>query len=83
VRAAWQHEYRENGNPIPVTLVDILGATPVTVAGPSLGADSCTVNAGVSVQWNQTISTYISYDAQLGRDNFDSNGVSGGVNIRF
>jgi outer membrane autotransporter protein len=83
VRAAWQHEYRENGNPIPVTLVDILGATPVTVAGPSLGADSCTVNAGVSVQWNPTISTYISYDGQLGRDNFDSNGVSGGINIRF
>jgi outer membrane autotransporter protein len=83
LRAAWNHEYKENGNPISVSLVDIQGASPVTVSGPSLGHDSAVVNAGVSVQWTPTISTYVSCDGQLGRDKFDSNGVSGGINIAF
>jgi outer membrane autotransporter protein len=83
VRAAWNHEYKENGNPISVSLVDIQGASPVAISGPSLGHDSAVVNAGVSVQWTPTISTYVSYDGQLGRDNFDYNGVSGGFNISF
>jgi hypothetical protein len=41
------------------------------------------VNAGVSVQWTSRFSTYVSYDGQLGRDRYDSNGVSGGFRIHF
>ena len=41
------------------------------------------MNAGVAVAWTPTISTYVSYDGQLGRGNFDSNGVSGGIKISF
>src|SRR5262249_10914710 len=48
------------------------------VFGPSLGHNSAVVNAGVSVQWTPAISTYVSYDGQLGRTRYDSNGVSGG-----
>jgi outer membrane autotransporter protein len=44
---------------------------------------SAIVNAGVSVQWTPCISTYVSYDGQLGRDRYDSNGVSGGFRISF
>jgi outer membrane autotransporter protein len=82
VRAAWEHEYKESQLPISARLVDIPG-TPVTVFGPSLGHDSAVVNAGVAVQWTPCISTYVSYDGQLGRDRYDSNGVSGGFRISF
>lgn len=82
LRAAWDHEYKESALPVTASLVNIPG-TPVTVFGPSLGHDSAIVNAGVSVAWTPTISTYVSYDGQLGRGNFDSNGVSGGIRISF
>lgn len=83
VRVAWNHEYRESNLPISVSLLDIQGSAPVTVAGPSLGHDSAVVNAGVSAQLTPTISTYVSYDGQLGRNKFDYNGVSGGFNFSF
>ena len=82
VRAAWDHEYKESALPVTASLVDIPG-TPVTVFGPSLGHDSAVVDAGVSVAWTPTISTYVSYDGQLGRGGYDSNGVSGGIRISF
>jgi outer membrane autotransporter protein len=82
VRAAWDHEYKESALPVTASLADIPGSSS-TVFGPSLGHDSAIVNAGVSVAWTPTISTYVSYDGQLGRGNFDSNGVSGGIRISF
>jgi outer membrane autotransporter protein len=30
-----------------------------------------------------TITVYVNYDGQLGRDNYDSNAVTGGVRISF
>jgi hypothetical protein len=33
------------------------------------------MNAGVAVEWTRNFSTYISYDGQLGRDRYDSNGL--------
>ena len=82
VRAAWEHEYKESALPVTASLEDI-PTSPVTVFGPSLGHNSAVVNAGVSVQWTPTISTYVSYDGQLGRARYDSNGVSGGFRISF
>jgi outer membrane autotransporter protein len=82
VRAAWEHEYKESALPVTASLADVPG-TPATFFGPSLGHDSAVVNAGVAVQWTPTISTYVSYDGQLGRNRYDSNGVSGGIRISF
>src|SRR5271166_35756 len=82
VSAAWEHEYDYSALPISASLVDIPGA-PVTVNGPSLGHDSAVVNAGVAVQWTRTFSTYVSYDGQLGRARYNSNGVSGGLKWVF
>jgi outer membrane autotransporter protein len=82
LRAAWEHEYKESRLPITAGLVGFSGP-PTTVFGPSLGHDSAVVNAGFSVQWTPCISTYVSYDGQLGRDRYDSNGVSGGFQISF
>ena len=82
VRAVWEHEYLYSALPISASLVDIPGS-PVTISGPSLGHDSALVSAGVSVQWTRSFSTYVSYDGQLGRDRYNSNGVSGGFRLTF
>jgi hypothetical protein len=49
------------------------------VFGPSEGHDS----AVVSVQWTPSLITCVNYDGQLGRDNYDSNAVTGGISVRF
>jgi outer membrane autotransporter protein len=81
-RVAWEHEFEESALPVTARLVDIPG-TPVTVFGPSLGHESAVVNAGIAVEWNSCFSTYVSYDGQLGREHYRSNGVSGGFKISF
>ena len=82
LRAAWEHEFNYSSLPVSARLADIPGA-PTTVFGPTLGADSAVVNAGLSVQWTKTLSTYVSYDGQLGRSRYNSNGVSGGFSYAF
>jgi hypothetical protein len=47
-------------------------------SGPAEGYDSAVLSAGFSIQWTPTITTYLNYDGQLGRQNYDSNGVTGG-----
>ena len=82
VRAAWQHEYDERAYPIDARLASGAGGV-FTVRGPDIGRDSALVGGGVAVQWNNRISTYVYYDGVLGRENYDSHNVSGGVRISF
>jgi outer membrane autotransporter protein len=35
------------------------------------------------LSWNERVSTYVYYDGQFGRSNYDSNNVSGGVRVSF
>ena len=49
----------------------------------SRGHDSAVINAGLLVEWSPRLSTYVSYDGQLGRARYDSNGVSGGIRYTF
>jgi outer membrane autotransporter protein len=81
VRAAWDHEYKEGAVPVTAELVDFPGT--LTVPGVPLGHDSCIVNAGVSAQFSERVSIYAEYDGQLGRSQYNSNGVSGGFSISF
>jgi len=82
VRVAWEHEYKYSSLPISAGLTDISGS-PTTITGPRVGHDSAVINAGLTVQWSQRLSTYVSYDGQLGRSGYNSNGVSGGVRFAF
>ena len=82
VNAAWEHEFEYSALPITASLGAVPGAT-ATLFGPSEGHDSALVSAGVRVNWTPAISTYVSYDGQLGRDNYSSNAVSGGVSVSF
>jgi outer membrane autotransporter protein len=80
--AAWDHEYKYSRLPITFSSVDFPGASATTF-GPQEGHDSAIINAGANVQWTPRISTYIGYQGQLGRDNYDANGVTGTISFSF
>jgi outer membrane autotransporter protein len=82
LKAAWEHEYKYSALPITAGFADVPGPS-ATFFGPSEGHDSAVVSAGLSVRFSNTISTYVYYDGQLGRSNYDSNAVTGGVRISF
>jgi outer membrane autotransporter protein len=82
VRVAWEHEYKYSSLPISANLTEFPNSA-TTVSGPSLGHESAVIDAGLSVQWNSHLSSYISYDGQLGRSQYNSNGVSGGLTYAF
>jgi outer membrane autotransporter protein len=82
LKATWQHEFKYSALPITASFANIPGPS-ATFVGPVEGHDSAVVDAGISAQWTPCISTYVSYNGLLGRDRYDSNGVSGGIRIRF
>jgi outer membrane autotransporter protein len=82
LKAAWEHEYKYSALPITAGFAGIPGPSS-TFFGPSEGHDSAVVSAGVSVQMTPAITTYVNYDGQLGRGNYNSNAVTGGVRISF
>jgi len=58
-------------------------AAALTVTSPKIGRDSLLLGAGFAVLWSDRISTYIYYDGELGRTNYQSNNVSAGVRVTF
>ena len=82
VRASWQHEYLYSALPIDAQFASGAGSV-FTVNGPALGHDSALIDAGLNVQWTSTIGTYFGYNGQIGRGNYDSNGVICSVHLSF
>ena len=82
VRAAWQHEFDDTAFALDSRLANGAGQN-FTVRGPAVGDDSLLLGAGVAVLWNERTSTYVYYDGELGRTNYSSNNVSGGVRLSF
>jgi outer membrane autotransporter protein len=82
VRAAYQHEYCDSAYQIDSQLASGAGGI-FRVRGPRIGRDAALVDAGVNVQWNNRLATYVYYDGVLGRNNYDNNAVSGGLRIGF
>jgi len=82
VRVAWQHEFGDSEFAIDSRFANGAGNT-FTVHGPEIGEDSLLLGAGVAVLWNERTSTYVYYDGELARSNYDSHNVSGGVRVAF
>jgi fibronectin-binding autotransporter adhesin len=82
LRAAWEHEYLYSALPITFSAVAFPGAT-ATAFGPDEGHDSFIINAGAATQWTPRISTFVGYQGQLGRSNYEANGVSGSISFAF
>jgi outer membrane autotransporter protein len=82
LRAAWQHEYGNSAYSITASFANGAGSS-FTVTSPKIGRDSLLLGAGVAVLWTDRISTYIYYDGELGRTNYESNNVSAGIRVTF
>jgi outer membrane autotransporter protein len=82
VRVAYQHEYCDSAYQIDSQLASGAGGI-FRVRGPRIGRDAALVGAGMNMQWNNRLSTYVYYDGVLGRNNYDNNAVSGGFRIGF
>jgi outer membrane autotransporter protein len=82
VSAAWQHEFGQTQYAVVSSFASGAG-TGFGVTGPSVGHDSLLLGAGVSMLWSDRLATYIYYDGELGRANYESNSVSAGVRITF
>ena len=82
VRVAYQHEYCDSAYQIDSQLASGAGNV-FRVRGPRIGRDAALVGAGMNMQWNNRLSTYVYYDGVLGRNNYDNNAVSGGFRIGF
>ena len=81
LRLGWQHEYGDNTFQYLSQFEQ--GGPGFTVQGPTTGRDSLIVGAGFAIRWNERISTYVYYDGELGRTNYQSNNVSGGFRVEF
>ena len=82
LRARWQHEYGENTLSINSHFAN--GAGPdFTVHGPEIGRDSLLLGAGFAIVWNERFSTYVYYDGELARTNYQSSNISAGLRLQF
>ena len=82
VSAGWQHEYGSVAYQVVAGFASGAG-TNFTVNGPEIGRDSLLIGAGVSMIWSDRISTYVFYDGDVARTNYDSHTVTGGFRITF
>lgn len=82
LRAAWQHEFGDDRYAIDASFSGGNGNL-FTVDGPRLGRDSLLLGAGFAILWSERISTYVYYDGELGRENYEAQNVSGGVRVSF
>ena len=82
LKAAWEHEFKYSALPVTAGLSDIPGPT-ATFVGPAEGHDSVVLSTGFAVHWTPRVSTYAEYDGQLGRARYDSNAVTGGVQVSW
>jgi outer membrane autotransporter protein len=82
VSAAWQHEYGSVAYQVIAGFASGAG-TNFTVNGPEIGRDSLLIGAGVSMIWSDRFSTYVFYDGDVARTNYDSHTVTGGFRITF
>jgi outer membrane autotransporter protein len=82
LRLAWQHEFGDTAYTLDSSFASGAGGN-FTTTGPRLGRDSLLVGAGFAIQINDRCSTYLYYDGELARRNYELNAVTGGFRIAF
>ncbi len=76
VRAQWGHEYLD-------TRGTVNPRDPFTAQGTDVGRDSLLLDAGASLRFSSTVSVFGFYSGDIGRQNYTSHSVNGGVSISF
>ena len=79
---AWQHEFLNDSLALDSRFANGAGNV-FTVHGPQIGRDSVVLGVGLWVQWNPVLGTWLSYNAQFARDNYQPHNISGGIALRF
>jgi outer membrane autotransporter protein len=82
LKAVWEHEYEYSALPITAGFSEF-SSPSATFFGPSEGHDSAVISAGISGQLTPAVTVYVNYDGQLGRGNYSSNAVTGGLRFGF
>ncbi|MEI9892494.1 MAG: autotransporter outer membrane beta-barrel domain-containing protein [Chthoniobacter sp.] len=79
---AWQHEFGDRSYSIGSALASGAGDM-FSVSDTELGRDSLLFGAGVAVLWNTRTSTYLYYDTDLLKKEYNSQSVTGGLRLNF
>jgi outer membrane autotransporter protein len=79
ISAKWEHEYENGTRGINA---DLEGQNFSVTTG-SLGNDGILVDAGLTMNWNSRVSTYVTYQGELGRTDYTSNSLFAGVRVNF
>jgi outer membrane autotransporter protein len=82
VRAGWRHEFMNPDIMLNSQFANGAGGV-FGVRGPALGKDSAVLGVGMSVQWTDDLATFINYDTELGRANYQLHYVNAGVRINL
>ena len=68
--AQWQHEFQDDALPFEARFSNVADSL-FTVRGPAIGRDSLLLTAALSVAWKR-YAAYVAYQADLGRENYES-----------
>jgi T5SS/PEP-CTERM-associated repeat protein len=79
---AWRHDYQNGGIAVDSAFANGAGGL-FTVHGPTLGTDSVVVGVGTSIQWSDTVSTYVNYSTDFGRTGYVMQNLNLGMCIGF
>ncbi|MDR3403472.1 MAG: autotransporter domain-containing protein [Chthoniobacter sp.] len=79
---AWQHEFGDRSYSIDSTLASGAGDM-FSVSDSEIGRDSLLFGAGVAVLWNTRTSTYLYYDTDLLKKEYNAQSVTGGLRLNF
>jgi len=80
--AYWMHEYLNRGITIDSRFANGAGNV-FTVEGPGIGKDAIGVGANVWFQWNEVVGTYLNYNTEIARDNYQPHTVNLGLLFKF
>ncbi|MDR1305476.1 MAG: autotransporter outer membrane beta-barrel domain-containing protein [Verrucomicrobiales bacterium] len=78
--ARWRHEYLDNGHVIGANFD---GGDTFSVRTTAPARDSALINAGVNVELDQTAAIYLDYQGDVGRGDYDSHAIFGGIRLKF
>ncbi len=81
VSAHWQHEFLENELALAASFANGAGRT-FAVHGPEVGRDSALLTAAVNIAWSR-YACYLAYQADVGRENYESHRVLGGLRVTW
>jgi outer membrane autotransporter protein len=80
IEVGWRHEYLDRSVALDSQFASGAG-TVFSVRGPELGRDSLVAGAGLTIQWNDRLSTSFNYDTQLLRSHYNQHSFSAGIRI--